>query len=215
MGTDAANGAGDGTATSEGGGRVLHATTPLDEAFVRSLRCGDEVWLDGTVWGVRDASLIRFFDEGKRVDADFGGAVFLHTAPSVRPDGSGGYLPVSVGTTTSMRMDRFTRGCLDELGVRAIVGKGGLSAESLEHLRRSGGVYLAVTGGAASVQTRQVAEIEDVLWEDLMPECLWRFRMRGFGPLFVGMDSHGVSEYQRVRDTAQERRAAARRVLGL
>lgn len=201
--------------TEPAGGRVLHAQTPLDEEFVRSLHCGDEVWLDGTVWGVRDASLIRFFDEGRRVPADFDGAVFLHTAPSVRPDGAGGYLPVSVGTTTSMRMDRFTQGCLDDLGVRAIVGKGGLSAESLAHLRRSGGVYLAVTGGAASVQTRQVEQIDEVLWEDLMPECLWRFRMRDFGPLFVGMDSHGVSEYQRVRDTAQERRAAALRALDL
>lgn len=196
-------------------GRVVHARPPLDEEFVRSLHCGDEVWLDGTVWGVRDASLIRFFDEGERVDVDFDGAVFLHTAPSVRSDGAGRYLPVSVGTTTSMRMDRFTRGCLEELGVRAIIGKGGLSAQSMEHLRRHGGVYLAITGGAASMETEQVDEIEDVLWEDLMPECLWRFRVRGLGPLFVGMDSHGVSDYQAVSDRAQERRAEARRILGL
>ena len=50
--------------------RVHRLDAPFDEATARSLRCGDEVWIDGTIWGVRDASLIRFFDEGERVPAD-------------------------------------------------------------------------------------------------------------------------------------------------
>ena len=54
--------------------RVLHLRAPFDETTARSLRCGDEIWIDGTIWGVRDASLIRFFDEGRRVDADLTGA---------------------------------------------------------------------------------------------------------------------------------------------
>ena len=200
-------------ATDEG--RVLRVTAPFDEALVRSLHAGDEVWVDGPVWGVRDATLIRLFDEGRRPDADLAGAVFLHTSPSVRPDGSGGYEPVSVGTTTSMRMDRFTRGCVDELGVRAIVGKGGLSRDSHEHLSRYGGVYLSITGGAASPQTLQVESIEEVHWEDLMPECLWKFRVKEFGPLFVSMDAHGVSSYEQVREQARQNLDAAYRALGL
>lgn len=196
-------------------GRVLRLDAPFDEATARSLRCGDELWLDGTVWGVRDASLIRFFDEGERVPVDLTGAVFLHTAPSVRRDDAGGYVPVSVGTTTSMRMDRFTRGCVEDLGVSAIVGKGGLSTGSLEHLRRHGAVYLSITGGAASYETLQVTAIEEVYWEDLMPECLWKFRVKDFGPLFVTMDAHGVSEYQRTAERAQANREAAYRRLGL
>lgn len=195
--------------------RVLHLRAPFDEATARSLRCGDEVWIDGTIWGVRDASLIRFFDEGQRVDADLKGAVFLHTAPSIRRADDGRYLPVSVGTTTSMRMDRFTRGCVEGLGVSAIIGKGGLSAESLGHLGRCGGVYLSITGGAASYQTLQVREIEEVFWEDIMPECLWKFRVEEFGPLFVTMDSHGESEYERTTERAQANLDAAYRRLGL
>jgi len=57
--------------------RVLRLTTPLDEPTLRSLRTGDEVWLDGTVWGVRDASLIRLFDEGTRPDVDFTGVATI------------------------------------------------------------------------------------------------------------------------------------------
>jgi L(+)-tartrate dehydratase beta subunit len=189
--------------------RTLHLRAPLSEEVVRDLRTGDEVWLDGTVWGVRDASLIRFFDKGQRPEgADFDGALFIHTAPSVRREG-GRYLPVSVGTTTSMRMDRFTRGCLEDLGARAIIGKGGLGPDSLQHFSRVGGVYLSITGGAASWETLQIEEIEEVLWEDLMPECLWKFRVKDFGPLFVTMDSHGTSAYEQVKARTQDRLAAA------
>lgn len=196
--------------------RLVHLQPPLTEASVRDLHAGDEVWLDGTVWGIRDASLIRFFDENRRPDgADFEGAAFIHTAPSVRTDENGKYRPVSVGTTTSMRMDRFTRGCLEQLGARAIIGKGGLSTDSLDAFREYGGVYLSITGGAASWETLQIQDIEEVLWEDLMPECLWKFLVKEFGPLFVTMDSHGVSTYQQVRDRTESRRAAAYKKLGL
>lgn len=196
--------------------QVVRLRPPLTEEDIRGLHAGDEVWLDGTVWGIRDATLIRFFVDDRRPDgAELEGAVFLHTAPSVRLGDDGRYEPVSVGTTTSMRMDKFTRDCLERLGVRAIVGKGGLSDESLTHLGELGGVYLSITGGAASWETLQIEEIEEVLWEDLMPECLWKFRVKGFGPLFVTMDSHGTSSYQQVRSQAERNYAAACAKLGL
>ena len=106
-------------------------------------------------------------------------AVLLHVAPNVRKTATG-YEPMTVGTTTSMRMDRFTGGLLGEYGVRAIIGKGGLSEESSRAFQTYGGVYLAIVGGAASVETEQVEAIEAVYWEDLMPECLWQFRVRDF-----------------------------------
>ena len=179
-------------------------TTPLSEAQVRALRVGDTVTLDGAVFGVRDATLIRIFDEGKAPPADLRGGVCLHTAPNVKKVG-GRYEPLSVGTTTSMRMDRFTGGLLERYGVRALIGKGGLSAESLKHFERLGAVYLAITGGAAALETTQIEAIEAVWWEDLMPECLWRFRVRGLGPLTVAMDSHGGNLYADVQAEAQRR----------
>jgi L(+)-tartrate dehydratase beta subunit len=201
---------------------VVHLCPPLSEEDVRGLYAGDEVWLDGTVWGIRDATLLRLFAEGRRPvgagfedGAGFEGAVFLHTAPSVRKGDDGRYTPVSVGTTTSMRMDSFTGGCLELLGARAIIGKGGLSDESHRILQERTGVYLSITGGAASWQTLQIEEIEEVLWEDLMPECLWKFRVKSFGPLFVTMDCHGTSSYQQVRSHTDRAYPAAIAKLGL
>ncbi|MEA2597203.1 MAG: L(+)-tartrate dehydratase beta subunit [Thermomicrobiales bacterium] len=190
-------------------------TAPFDEATVRELRAGDEVLIDGIIWGIRDATLIRIFDQVRQPPADLTGGALLHVAPSVRPREDGGYDPISVGTTTSSRMDRYTRGCLEQLGARAIIGKGGLSDDSLLHLTEFGGVYLTIVGGAASVETVQVEAIEAVYWEDLMPECLWKFRVKDFGPLFVTMDSHGESMYRDVRRQTKQNLDDAYRHLGL
>lgn len=181
---------------------AVRLTTPLSEEVTRSLNAGDLVVIDGIIWGIRDATLIHIFDRDHEPSADLRGGVLLHVAPSVRKRDDGGYDPISVGTTTSTRMDRFTRGCIEELGARAIIGKGGLSDASLAQLHELGGVYLTVTGGAASVETLQVEEIEAVYFEELMPECLWKFRVKDFGPLVVTMDAHGHSIYQDVRAQA-------------
>ena len=68
-----------------------------------------------------------------------------------------------------------------------------------------GGVYLAIVGGAAALETEQIEEIEQVWWEDLMPECLWKFRVKNFGPLIVAIDAHGNSLYKDVKAAAAER----------
>jgi L(+)-tartrate dehydratase beta subunit len=178
---------------------------PLGEADVRALRAGDSVVVDGTVYGLRDATLIRMFDHEVAPPVDLTGAIVLHTAPNVTRGPDGRWLPLSVGTTTSMRMDRFTRPLLARHGVRAVIGKGGLSAESLAAFAQHGGAYLAITGGAAALETVQIEAIEAVWWEDLMPECLWRFRVRGLGPLIVGMDAHRGDLYADVAAEAKRR----------
>jgi L(+)-tartrate dehydratase beta subunit len=178
---------------------------PLSEADVRKFRLEDTVLVNGTVFGIRDATQIRIFDEGIEPPPNLNGSVCLHTAPGVkkRPDGT--YEKVSIGTTTSTRMDRFVPGLLERYQVRAIVGKGGLLQASVEALQKFGGVYLAIVGGAAALETTQIEAIEGVWWEDLMPECLWKFRVKNFGPLVVAIDAHGHSLYRNVEERAAEK----------
>src|SRR5437867_1178474 len=179
--------------------------TPLRESDARQLHLEDTVTINGTIFGIRDATQIRIFDEGVAPPADLTGSVCLHTAPGVRRLPNGKYEKVSIGTTTSTRMDRFVPGLLETYGVRAIVGKGGLLEGSIAAMQKFGGVYLAIVGGAAALETLQIEEIEEVWWEDLMPECLWKFRVKNFGPLIVAIDSHGGSLYKDVKATAAER----------
>ena len=183
-------------------------TFPLvDLEALRELRAGEKVVIDGHVMGIRDATQIAIFDHGRAPRMDLRGAAAIHTAPNVRRLADGRYEKVCIGTTTSARMDRFTPGMMGQYGVRAIIGKGGLLPGSLPVLSEFGGVYLAITGGAAALETTQIEEIEDVEFEDLIPECLWRFRVRDFGPLTVAMDSHGESLYENVMKGARKRLA--------
>lgn len=163
------------------------------------LRLEDTVTVDGTIFGIRDATQIRIFDEGIAPPVDLHGSICLHTAPGVRRLPNGRYERLSIGTTTSTRMDRFTPGLLETYGVRAIVGKGGLIESGVQAMKMFGGVYLAIVGGAAALETLQIEEIEGVWWEDLMPECLWKFRVKDFGPLIVAIDSHGNSLYRTIQ----------------
>src|SRR6266496_3114983 len=182
--------------------------TPLTEDVVRKLHLQDTVYINGHIYGIRDATQIRIFDEGVAPPADLTGSVCLHTAPGVRKLPDGRYEKICIGTTTSTRMDRFVPGLVEQYGVRAIVGKGGVLEGSIQAMQRAGAVYLAIVGGAAALETLQIEEIEQVWWEDLMPECLWKFRVKDFGPLIVAIDSHGNSLYRRIQDRAAERIAA-------
>jgi L(+)-tartrate dehydratase beta subunit len=180
-------------------------TFPATEEDTRKLRAGDLVTVDGHIIGIRDRSHIRIFDEGVEPPLDLSGAFLLHTAPNVRKRDDGGYDPMCIGTTTSARMVRFTEGLGRDYGVRAIAGKGGLPDEAIEPMREHGMVYFAIVGGAAALETTQIEEIEEVYWEELMPECLWKFRVKDFGPLWVGIDSHGGSMFHDVNEAANKR----------
>jgi len=188
--------------------------TPISEAQARALRVDDTVTLHGTLYGIRDATQIHMFDRGRRTRFDMAGHAVIHTAPNVRKT-QAGYEAVCVGTTTSDRMERFTRPLMQQYAVRLIIGKGGLREDSLKSFAEMGGAYLAIIGGTAALETTWIEAIEDVDLDDLNPESLWKFRVNGFGPLLVAMDSHGASLYSRIRTAAQQRRAEALKRLGV
>ena len=195
-------------------------TPPITDDQVRALRVNDTVTLAGPLFGIRDANQIALFDRGRTTRFDLRGHAAIHTAPNVRkvapsPEHPTGYAPVCVGTTTSARMERFTAPLVEKLGVKLIIGKGGLGAESLEVFRRSAGAYLAIIGGTAALETTWVEAIEDVDLDDLNPESIWKFRVRGFGPLLVAMDSHGGSLYDAVERQSRARREKTLAGLGV
>ncbi|MDH5534989.1 MAG: FumA C-terminus/TtdB family hydratase beta subunit [Betaproteobacteria bacterium] len=193
---------------------------PVTEEQIRSLKVNDTVSLNGTLYGIRDATQIHMFDRGRKTRFDMKGHAVIHTAPNVKWVGEtkaapSGYEPICIGTTTSARMERFTRPLMTEYGVRIIIGKGGLFDASATAFKELGGVYLAIIGGTAALETTWVEQIEEVDLDDLNPESLWKFRVKGFGPLLVAMDSHGASLYTSVNKRARDKRAAVLAALGV
>jgi L(+)-tartrate dehydratase beta subunit len=194
--------------------------TPVSEADIRRLKINDTVTLQNTLFGIRDATQIHMFDHDRKTKFDLTGHAVIHTAPNVRKvvissEFPAGYEPICIGTTTSDRMERFTRPLMTQNGVRMIVGKGGMREGSLEAFAELGGVYLAIIGGTAALETTWIEQIEDVDMDDLNPESLWRFKIRDFGPLLVAMDSHGGSIYQEVKSDVARNKVDVLKSLGI
>jgi L(+)-tartrate dehydratase beta subunit len=192
---------------------------PITPEQARALKTGDTVTLEQRLFGIRDATLIHMFDRGRTTRLDLNGHAVIHTAPNVRkaegyPANEPKYEPLCIGTTTSQRMERFTKPLMEREGVRIIIGKGGMGPGTLAAFSELGGAYLAIVGGAAALETTWIEEIEDVDLDDLHPESLWQFRIRGFGPLLVTMDSHGGSLHRDVLDAAAAKRAAVLASIG-
>ena len=194
--------------------------TPVSEADIRKLKINDTVTLQHTLFGIRDATQIHLFDRDRKTKFDLRGHAVIHTAPNVRKvpvsaEFPAGYQPICIGTTTSDRMERFTEPLMNEYGVRMIVGKGGLRESSAAAFTKHGGVYLAIIGGTAALETTWIDQIEDVDLDDLNPESLWKFKINQFGPLLVAMDSHGGSIYQDVKADVAINKATVLKRLGI
>ena len=195
-------------------------TMPISEDDVRKLKTGDHVVLQDTLFGLRDATLIHMFDKGRETRLDLDGQAVIHTAPNLKKvpvsnSFPAGYQSICIGTTTSARMERFTRPLMEKNGVRMIIGKGGLGDDSAKAFKDLGGVYLAIIGGTAALETTWIERILDVDMDDLNPESLWQFEIKDFGPLLVAMDAHGASLYDAVNDQVRDRRAEALARMGV
>ena len=191
-----------------------HLQTPFSDEVIRTLQAGDIVYFDGTLFGIRDLTQIYMFDQNHEPPVSLEGMPCIHTAPSLKKVGDK-WEKICVGTTTSTRMDRFTPDLIAKYGVKAIIGKGGLYEGSLKAMQAHAAVYLAIVGGSAALETLQIQEVEEVYWEHLHPEALYKFGVKDFGPLTVAMDSHGRHLYEEVKAEAERRLPEIYQQLGI
>ncbi len=159
------------------------------------------MFLSGPLVTARDEAhlrALRLCDEGGETPRELDGCVMYHCGPIMKRSESG-WSVVAAGPTTSARMDRLEARMIREFGIRAIIGKGGMSREVADAMRDCGCVYLAATGGAAVSLAEGLGRCTGVRWEDLgMAEALWSFEADRLGPLTVAIDARGESLYERV-----------------
>ena len=183
-------------------------TVPLKEEEVRELKAGDVVYLKGPIFTSRDMghfNIKQLLEKNEKLPVDFNGSAIFHAGPVVNKKKDGIYELVVIGPTTSIRMEPYYKMVAD-LGVRAIIGKGGLAEDSLRQFAETGQVYLQAAPGCAVVLAEGISKIKEVHWLELgVPEALWVLDAHKFGPLVVGMDSHGVSVYKELMEKAETR----------
>ncbi len=179
---------------------------PTDEQAVRALRVGDFVHLHGVLYTGRDA-VHKHLAEGGRSPCDFRGTVIYHCGPVVVPRGSG-WRVTAAGPTTSIREEPYMARLIGSLGLRGIIGKGGMGPGTLAACREHGCVYLHAIGGAAQVLAEAIRRVNGVyfLEEFGTPEAIWELAVEGF-PALVTMDAHGASLHGTISRHSQARLA--------
>lgn len=177
--------------------RMVHA--PLSEEDVRSLRLGEVVGISGPIVTARDEAHMRALEKGpENSPGCLRGCVLFHCGPIVS-ESDGIYSVVAAGPTTSARMDKLEAEMIRRFGIRAVIGKGGMSSEVADAMRECDCVYLAAVGGAAVTYAESLT-VTGVEWKDLgMAEAVWEMDASSFGPLVVAIDADGDSLYESVR----------------
>ena len=177
------------------GKKVL--TTPISAEDLKDIHIGDIVYLTGSLTTCRDVAHRRVVEEGQEIPVDVRNNAILHAGPIIRPLEGGKFEMVSVGPTTSMRMEKFEYDFVKTTGVRVIVGKGGMRENTQRACKELGAIHCVFPAGNAVVAAVEVEEIVRAEWRDLgMPETLWNCRVKEFGPLIVSIDSEGRNYFE-------------------
>lgn len=184
--------------------------TPIKAEDLEDINIGDIIYLDGYLVTCRDVAHRRLIEGKRELPVDLDGGAIFHAGPIVRPIGDNKYEMVSVGPTTSMRMEKFEKEFVKETGVKLIVGKGGMGPDTMEACQEHKALHVVFPAGCAVVAAECVEEIERQEWMDLgMPETLWVCRVKEFGPLIVSIDTHGRNFFEENKVIFNEKKEKA------
>ena len=186
-------------------------TTPISAEDLKGIKIGDIVYLNGSMTTCRDVAHRRLVEEGRELPVDVRNNAIFHAGPIIRPLENDKFEMVSVGPTTSMRMEKFEYEFVKETGVRVIIGKGGMKENTERACKEFGAIHCVFPAGNAVVAATEVEEIVRAEWRDLgMPETLWCCKVKEFGPLIVSIDAQGRSLFEENKITFNEKKEEAK-----
>ena len=182
-------------------------TTPISAEDLADIHVGDIIYLNGSMTTCRDVAHRRLVDE---LPVDVRDAAIFHAGPIIRPLENDKFEMVSVGPTTSMRMEKFEKEFVENTGVKVIIGKGGMGPNTEYACKNYKAIHCVFPAGNAVVAATKVEEIVDAQWRDLgMPETLWHCRVNEFGPLIVSIDTDGRNLFEENKVIFNERKEKA------
>lgn len=171
--------------------------TPISAEDLEDISIGDIIYLDGEITTCRDVAHRRVVEEGLEMPVDVRDKAILHAGPIIRPLGNEEYEMVSVGPTTSMRMEKFEKEFVETTGVKLIVGKGGMGPNTEYACKHYKALHCVFPAGNAVLAAVEVEKILRAEWKDLgMPETLWNCQVKEFGPLIVSIDAQGRNLFE-------------------
>ena len=198
--------------TIKDGKKIL--TTPASAEDLKDIHIGDIVYLNGSLTTCRDVAHRRLVEEGRPLPVDVKDAAIFHAGPIIRPLENDKFEMVSVGPTTSMRMEKFEYEFVQKSGVRVIVGKGGMGPNTERGCKEFGAIHCVFPAGCAVVAATEVLKIQEHHWDELgMPETLWCNKVKEFGPLIVSIDAKGNNLFEEQKVIYNERKEKAKQAI--
>jgi fumarate hydratase subunit beta len=184
---------------------MISLTTPVPESKIRSLKVGDQVLINGTLFTGRDA-VHKYLHEGGKLPSEVNlrDGILYHCGPVVIKDENGNWKCTAAGPTTSIREEPYQWQVIHDFGLRGVIGKGGMGERTLKACQDDGCVYLHAIGGAAQVLAQCIKRVKNVYMMDQFgaPEAIWEFEVENF-PAVVTIDSHGKSLHKEVFAASQ------------
>jgi len=191
---------------------------PISDEQIRELGIGDPVLLSGVMLTGRDTvhkwMIETFIKKSRQPSGDdeqvyetirpllVGGAIY-HCGPVVAGLDTGEYRFVAAGPTTSIREEPYQGDVMRHFNLKAVIGKGGMGAMTLDACQELPAVYLHAIGGAASLIAQSVVKVHAVHKLDFgVPEAMWEIEVVDF-PAVVTMDAHDNSLHAEIEAQSQ------------
>ncbi|MDW7660787.1 MAG: L(+)-tartrate dehydratase subunit beta [Bacillota bacterium] len=174
-------------------------TTPVSDEDLKDIKIGDVIYLNGYIVTCRDVAHRRLIEYNRELPVNISGGAIFHAGPIIKKiEGQDNkYEMISIGPTTSMRMEKFEKEFIEQTGVKVIVGKGGMGVNTEIGCKENKAIHCVFPAGCAVLAAVTVEEVEEVHWLDLgMPEALWVCRVKEFGPLIVSIDAEGNNIFE-------------------
>ncbi|MEM1554012.1 MAG: FumA C-terminus/TtdB family hydratase beta subunit [Thermoproteota archaeon] len=179
--------------------------TPIKKEEVAKLKAGDILYVSGEIFTSRDRTQQLILKNKGALPFSLQGLIEYHAGPIVRRRNSQWEI-VSLGPTTSFRMESSEYDFIRDTGIAGVIGKGGMGEKTRKACREFNAFYGVLPGGAAALLSKKVEKILGVYWlEELgVPEAMWHLRVQDLGPIIVAIDSFGNDIYDSLRKRVNE-----------
>ncbi|MEM2612136.1 MAG: FumA C-terminus/TtdB family hydratase beta subunit [Thermoproteota archaeon] len=179
--------------------------TPIKKEEVAKLKAGDILYVSGEIFTSRDRTQQLILKNKGALPFSLQGLIEYHAGPIVRRRNSKWEI-VSLGPTTSFRMESSEYDFIRDTGIAGVIGKGGMGEKTRKACREFNAFYGVLPGGAAALLSKKVEKILGVYWlEELgVPEAMWHLRVQDLGPIIVAIDSFGNDIYDSLRKRVNE-----------
>ncbi|WP_326907500.1 fumarate hydratase C-terminal domain-containing protein [Sedimentibacter sp. MB31-C6] len=168
----------------------MHISMPVSDSLISELKINDTVKISGVIYCGRDAVLpkiVKLIDDGKwdEKKVNLNGTAIFHTAVS----------PAGIGPTSSNKLDiESSIPELSKAGVKLHIGKGSLSKETVEALKKYNSIFL-VTPPNTALLTSKIKSKEVVAFKEQGMEAFTRIDVVDF-PAIVAI-AHGKSIFDK------------------